>query len=286
MPELPEVETVRRGLEQVLPRLQVTSIEVRAETCWRGEEDAGLGGAVSGLDRRGKLLHIHLDNGWTWLVHLRMTGQLIYIPHDGTPAAGGGHPSDTLLSKGPTTHTRVVIGLSNGAQLLFNDQRKFGYVKATPTTDLDQDTFLQTLGPEPWDPGFDADYLREICQRRAKSTIKALLLDQKVVAGFGNIYVDEALFLTGIRPTRKAGRIAKKALARLIVNGREVLERGIEFGGVSVSDYVNAEGLRGTMQQQLYVYSRKGEPCKECESPIQKISLGGRGTHYCATCQR
>lgn len=285
MPELPEVETVRRGLEKVLPGQQVEDVEVLEEVSYQGTPTANIGATVTSLDRRGKLLHIHLSDGWTWLIHLRMTGQLIYESGDGQERAGGGHPSDSLKQVGPSKHTRVVATFSSGGRLLFNDQRKFGYIQATPTAELDQVPFLQKLGPEPWSEAFNADYLREHCQRRSKSPIKQVILDQHIVAGFGNIYVDEALFLSGIKPTRKAGRISKKSLAKLIDNGRHVLELGIAHGGVSVSDYVNAEGLRGTMQQQLYVYSRKDLPCKQCETPIKKITLGGRGTHYCPSCQ-
>jgi formamidopyrimidine-DNA glycosylase len=210
---------------------------------------------------------------------------MIYVSNEGTSQAGGGHPSDSLKHGQPGKHTRVCIELDSGGSILFNDQRKFGYIKSIPSSKLDEDTFLKTLGPEPWDEAFSSTYLRDVCQRRKQTAIKQVILDQKVVAGFGNIYVDEALFLAGIRPTRKAGRIAKKSLGRLIEHGREVLERGIEFGGVSVSDYVNAEGLRGTMQRQLYVYNRANEPCKQCETPIRKITVAGRGTHYCPNCQ-
>lgn len=285
MPELPEVETVRQGLSRVLPGQRVHAIEIREPKSFQGDAEATIGYAISDLDRRGKLLHIGFENGWTWLIHLRMTGQFIYVSNSGKERAGGGHPNDALLSHAPTSHTRVIIHLDTGGVLLFNDQRKFGYIKAIRTDELHTDRFLQTLGPEPWSKGFTASYLREICQRRSKSNIKTILLDQKVVAGFGNIYVDEALFRAGIRPTRKAGRISQKALGRLITEGQYVLERGIEFGGVSVSDYVNAEGLRGTMQQQLNVYHRAGQECKVCETEIKKIALSGRGTHFCPSCQ-
>lgn len=285
MPELPEVETVRRGLEKVLVGATLTHINIVEDRCFVGEPEYATGATIESLDRRGKCLRLVLSSGWSMLGHLRMTGQMIFVAGSGE-REGGGHPDDSLHASLPHNHTRVILEFGDQGTLYFNDQRKFGYLKMVRSDDLNSDSFWRTLGPEPWDEAFNAQMLRDICQRRSGSTIKSLLLDQKVVAGLGNIYVDETLFLSGIRPKRKAGRISKKALGRVVEHSREVLERGIAFGGVSVSDYVNAEGLRGTMQQQLYVYQREGMPCKVCETPIVKIVVAGRGTHYCPTCQK
>lgn len=285
MPELPEVETVRRGLEKVLLGTTLEHVDILCERCFEGEPGDTVGATVTAVDRRGKCLRIVYDSGWSMLGHLRMTGQMIFLSRGGY-REGGGHPSDALHEQLPGKHTRVVLNFGESGELFFNDQRKFGYLKMVPSDALDTDNFWRTLGPEPWDEAFNSKALREICQRRKGTTIKAVLLDQKVVAGLGNIYVDEALFLSGIRPNRKAGRVSKKSLERVVANSRLVLERGIEFGGVSVSDYVNAEGLRGRMQEQLYVYNRAGDPCKECESPIAKTTVAGRGTHLCLKCQK
>lgn len=285
MPELPEVETVRRGLEKVIVGATLTDVEILEDRCFEGQAEETLGATIEGLDRRGKCIRIIYSSGWSMLGHLRMTGQMIFVSGAGE-REGGGHPDDSLHASLPHKHTRVILRFGDRGTLYFNDQRKFGYLKLVPSDELHTDNFWRNLGPEPWDDAYNADMLRDICQRRAKTTIKAVLLDQHVVAGLGNIYVDETLFLSGIRPKRKAGRISKKALERVVSNSREVLERGIAFGGVSVSDYVNAEGLRGTMQQQLYVYNRAEMPCKVCGTPIEKITVAGRGTHYCPKCQR
>ena len=283
MPELPEVEVVRRGLERVLPGKTIESIDVRWHKSFRGPYEALSGGTVQSLGRRGKMLQIHFDNGWTILVHLRMTGQLIHHGHDGE-REGGGHPSDDLISSLPTKHTHVIVELSPFSTLYFNDQRKFGYLQAVPTAEIEQDSFLSKLGPEPWDEALTAQSLHDTFSRRS-TNIKALLLNQEIIAGIGNIYADEALFLSGIHPTTAANTLDLDGLDALLQNVRLVLERGIEFGGVSARDYVNAEGLRGTMQQQLYVYGRAGEPCKQCGTLLEKSSVAGRGTHTCPQCQ-
>ena len=285
LPELPEVETVRRGLEKVLIGQKIKSIRLHWEGSFQGKHSLLYPGEVTELRRRGKLLMIVFSHGWTLQAHLRMTGQLIYVA-DGGEREGGGHPNDDLVRSLPAKHTRITIQFQSKGKLYFNDQRKFGYLKMVPTEELHEESFLKRLGPEPWDEIFNTDYLHTWFQRRARTKIKPLLLDQSVIAGLGNIYVDEALFLTGILPTRPAGEVKKSELPPLIKNIQLVLERGIQYGGVSAKDYVNAEGLKGTMQEQLYVYGRKGETCKKCETPIVWSKLSGRGTHTCPNCQK
>ena len=285
MPELPEVETVRLGLERVLLGEKIKRVEVLLKHCFHGRASVLKKGEVESLTRRGKLLQIHMTSGWSILVHLRMTGQLIYVSST-EEREGGGHPDDSLINNLPNKPTRVVLSLSSGATLYFNDQRTFGSLKLWKTDALDEEPFLAKLGPEPWAKAFHKNYLGDILARRKRSTIKGVLLDQEVVAGLGNIYVDEALFLAGVRPSRKAGDVKKRELSKLMKTIVEVLERGIEYGGVSARDYVNAEGLKGKMQEQLYVYRREGQLCKQCESLIEKTKVAGRGTHYCPGCQK
>ncbi|MCB9640710.1 MAG: bifunctional DNA-formamidopyrimidine glycosylase/DNA-(apurinic or apyrimidinic site) lyase [Myxococcales bacterium] len=285
MPELPEVETVRRGLQRVLVGQRVSKTKVLLERALEGDPKWLKGREVQDIGRRGKALLIEMDQGLTALVHLRMTGQLIFLPKDGGPREGGGHPSDALVHKLPSKHTRVILSLESGDQLFFNDQRTFGSIKLLDEAHLALDSFLSKLGPEPWSPEFSVDALYCACQRRSRSSIKSILLDQEVVAGIGNIYADESLFLTKIHPATPAGQIAKKQIKPLIGKIREVLERGIEYGGVSARDYVNAEGLRGRMQEQLYVYGRDGMPCKVCGTVLEKTRTAGRGTHFCPKCQ-
>jgi len=285
MPELPEVETVRRGLERVLLGQQIVGGEVLLARSFSGVWSDLMGRMVREVGRRGKVLLIGLDQGKTALVHLRMTGQLIYQPQDGSPREGGGHPSVALIRKLPNAHTRVIWEMSSGARLFFNDQRTFGSIKLLEDTELPTEPFLAKLGPEPWDKAFSIAALHRAFQRRSRSSVKAVLLDQEVVAGIGNIYADEALFLSGIHPATPAGALSETQIKPLIAKIREVLERGIEYGGVSARDYVNAEGLRGRMQEQLYVYGRDGMPCKLCGTTLQKLRTAGRGTHVCPQCQ-
>lgn len=285
MPELPEVEVVRRGLEKVLLEKTFASVSIHNESSFVGNPNEIVGQRVISLGRRGKLLQIHCSGGWTILVHLRMTGQLIYVPKSGAFREGGGHPSDGLVAKLPSSHTRVSLALKGGDRLYFNDQRKFGSLKLHPTEELEEEPFLKKLGPEPWDKTLDAMWLATLAKRKKNTSIKAFLLDQHHLAGLGNIYVDEALFLSSLFPEKKAGTLNKTQWKSLLKSIREVLERGIVFGGVSARDYVNAEGLKGKMQEQLFVYGRKGEPCKRCGAEIVKLSVAGRGTHVCEACQ-
>lgn len=285
MPELPEVETVRCGLERVLLGQRIVGGDVLLARSFVGEWGDLLGREVRAVERRGKALLIRLDQEKTALVHLRMTGQLIYQPQHGGPREGGGHPSDALVRQLPNAHTRVILDLASGDRLFFNDQRTFGSIKLLEDADIAAESFLAKLGPEPWDKTFSVASLQRAFQRRSRSSVKAILLDQEVVAGIGNIYADEALFLSKIHPATLAGGLSQAQTKLLIAKIREVLERGIEYGGVSARDYVNAEGLRGRMQEQLYVYGRDGQPCKVCGTTLQKLRTAGRGTHICPQCQ-
>ncbi|MEM1008377.1 MAG: bifunctional DNA-formamidopyrimidine glycosylase/DNA-(apurinic or apyrimidinic site) lyase, partial [Myxococcota bacterium] len=285
MPELPEVETVCRGLRRVLLGRKVVSVEVVRARCFVGVPSWVEGKFFVDVKRRGKAILLEMEEDLVLLVHLRMTGQLIFVGED-EEREGGGHPSDALRASLPGKHTRVQLNIEGGARLFFNDQRMFGSIKCMHKSALADDPFLRSLGPEPWDRAFSQRYLRAILERRSGSSIKSVLLDQKVVAGIGNIYADESLFLTGILPDTPAGSVKKKQIGPLIQNIRHVLSRGIEFGGVSARDYVNAEGLQGKMQEQLYVYGRAGLPCKVCGEVIHKSRVAGRGTHFCVRCQR
>jgi formamidopyrimidine-DNA glycosylase len=275
---------VRRGLERALNGARLEHIEIFYPPVFRGNKDQLLGQRLLDVGRRGKMMMLKFEGDWFVLAHLRMTGQMIFVQSDGQ-RTGGGHPNEALVGTLPCKHTRAILNFGERGCLYFNDQRKFGYLKLVAAGDLAQDSFLRTLGPEPWEPKFNAEYLAQICQRRKNTAIKAILLDQKVVAGVGNIYADEALFRVGIAPWRKAGQIDNQLCAQLVSACRQVLELGIEFGGVSVSNYVNAEGLRGQMQEQLQVYRRTALPCKQCETPIAKNTTAGRGTHFCPKCQ-
>ena len=278
MPELPEVETIRRGLTKFIVKKKLVSCEVFCEKSFVGEFVPGV---VSGIRRFGKAMVIDLDNGWSLLVHLRMTGQLIY---DGAERYAAGHPSENFVAKLPNRQTRVILQFEDGT-LYFNDQRKFGFIKVMPSSEVTQDKFVAALAPEPW--AMNAEEFFKRLKRHAKAPVKAVILDQKVICGLGNIYADEALFASGILPTRKAGEVTFPEAEKLLLSAREVMERSIESGGSTMATYVKADGTRGDyLEKFAQVFRREGQPCPRCGAEIVKIRVAGRGTHICKECQK
>ena len=289
MPELPEVETVVRGLSRLLPGQTIKDIEIIMPRSFLWNPDIKpteiLGLRVLSLSRRGKGIIINLTKGYSLLIHLKMTGQLIYIGKTAKSRLNYGHPDANFLASMPSKHTRVYLTLSKGT-LYFNDQRLFGWVKATRADQLDQDPFIKKLGPEPFSKEFTPAYLSSLIKRRGRSNIKAIILDQSGVVGVGNIYADEALFDAKIKPTRLGKSLTETEINRLFKSIQKVLALGIRYLGTSLSHYKTGEGAMGKMQNHLKVYGRKGQHCLVCGSPIKKIRIAGRGTHYCSTCQR
>lgn len=316
MPELPEVETVRLSLAGTLMGEEIRWVKVHHPDAvlapppdqW---QELLTGAAVTGTGRRGKYLflalgHPHMDDPLVLLVHLRMTGRLLVVP-------GG----ETLEK-----HTHVQMGLTGGQELRFVDPRRFGRLALLPMAQLQpvataaglapaagdgspgklnsvkeagnlldwtavreaMPPGLWTLGPEPLSDQFTPAYLaRQLEGRRAP--IKGLLLDQRLVAGLGNIYVDEALFRAGLHPARPGGGLTRAEVRRLHRAIGQVLEEGIAWRGTTFSDFVDSESRPGGMGRRLQVFRRQGEPCPKCQTPIEKTRLAGRGTHYCPRCQ-
>lgn len=288
MPELPEVETVRIGLSEFLPGKEIIS-----ETHdWpkgfpNAEEDVRgflIGAKILGVKRRAKVLIIELDTKYSLVIHLKMTGQLVYV--DDSQRFGAGHPSDSLVSQLPAKSTRVIFTFTDGSKLFFNDQRKFGWVRLLPTAEVPNIDFFKRVGPEPLSADFTAKEFRERLQRRKNSTIKAALLDQSVIAGVGNIYADESLWSAKIHPAARVNNIGDKQSNTLFTELRKVLELSIEKGGSSDRNYVNAEGKRGSYLSFANVFRREGRPCPRCGTIIIKTRVAGRGTHTCPRCQR
>jgi formamidopyrimidine-DNA glycosylase len=271
MPELPEVETVARGLRASLIGKAIVDVEVRwvrsivppDPTIFSRHLE---GQTVTSVGRRGKWVVIGLDGGYTLLVHLRMSGRLIL---------GSGERSDHR-------HLRVLFSLSGGGQLCFFDQRKFGRLVLT----LDPQEVLGDLGPEPLEDSFTAARLNEMFERR-HGRIKPLLLNQRFLAGLGNIYADEALWRAGIHPLRRADTLTFADVQRLHLGIRTVLQAAIDGGGTTLADagYQQADGRSGEFAGQLAVYGRAGQPCLRCGADIERIKVGQRGTHFCSRCQ-
>ncbi|HXH20724.1 MAG TPA: bifunctional DNA-formamidopyrimidine glycosylase/DNA-(apurinic or apyrimidinic site) lyase [Dehalococcoidia bacterium] len=270
MPELPEVETIRRDLEPRLVGRRITRVEIAPDRVpvLEGIDEAsfreGVAGArIEGLDRRGKFLIFELDTGSRLVVHLRMTGKLLL---DNAPLAG---------------HLRATFTLDDGSTLRFTDLRKFGRLwlvgSLTP--------LLDKIGPEPLSEGFALEHLAAALLNR-KAPVKSVLLDQRRIAGIGNIYADEALFEAGILPARQGGGLSGEEVARLHAAIRTVLLRGVESRGASFRDYLDASGESGSMQMYVKVFRRTGKPCYVCGAGIERTRVGGRSTHFCPVCQR
>lgn len=270
MPELPEVETIVRGLREPLVGRQFTSVRVGWENLVARpaveEFKQGLvGQRILGVKRRGKYLIFALSGGGSLIVHLRMTGRLSI------------KNSDDELDK----HDHLTFELDDGRELRFNNVRKLGRVYLVD----DEDEVVGKLGPEPLDDDFaPADFAALLSRRRGK--IKSLLLNQRFMAGIGNIYADEALFAARIHPERKADTLTAGEIERLYGTIRQVLAQGIQNRGTTLSDYLDAEGREGRNQEYLRVFRRTGQPCPRCGTPIERTVVGGRGTYFCPRCQK
>ncbi|MDO4271592.1 MAG: bifunctional DNA-formamidopyrimidine glycosylase/DNA-(apurinic or apyrimidinic site) lyase [Candidatus Saccharibacteria bacterium] len=287
MPELPEVETVRRGLTKLIVGKQILAVKVcNQKSLQVADTDIDqviTGATVRDVRRRAKMLMVDLDNGNTLLIHLKMTGQMVYR---GDENWGGGHPNDSFLGNLPDRSTRVEFDLSGGNQLFFNDQRKFGWIKLVPTSEVEQLEAVAKLGPEPLVGDPAPEFLRRI-RRRAKSPIKAAILDQTVIAGVGNIYADESLWLAQINPTTKVGSLTDEDLIRLLKAIQQSMTESLAAGGSTARNYVKADGTRGDyLDKFAAVYKREGQPCKRCGREIEKMRVAGRGTHICPICQK
>lgn len=288
MPELPEVETVRLGLSRYLPGQKVLAVDVDNAKSFPNDpklvEAKLIGATIKSVDRRAKVLLIRLTTDYTLLIHLKMTGQLIYRPTRGR-GFGGGHPTDSLIGSLPDRSTRVTIELEKG-KLFFNDQRKFGWVKLLFNDDIANLEFFARVGPEPLEAGFTFEEFRRRIERRKRTSIKAAILDQSVVAGVGNIYADESLHAARIHPATLVGEVSTVKLKRLHQAIKDSLQISLDHGGSSDRNYVDADGNKGSYLKFARVFRRVGQPCPDCGAIIEKTRVAGRGTHYCPKCQK
>jgi len=294
MPELPEVETVRTGLQHLLPSRVISSVSHDTDKSFpNAPADVNaflVGASVAAVRRRAKVLLIDLSSDYTLVIHLKMTGQLVFVGADAQTGAetrfGAGHPNDSLIGSLPDKSTRVQLGFADGSTLFFNDQRKFGWVRLLPTAEVPNIDFMQKVGPEPLDADFTAEAFAARFQRRKNTTIKAAILDQTVVAGVGNIYADESLWGAKIHPSMLVKNVPQAQFARLFTELQYVLNLAIQKGGSSNHTYVNAEGKRGSYMNFARVFRREGQACPRCGTTIEKLKVAGRGTHICPHCQQ
>ncbi len=289
MPELPEVETLARGIRKFVVGKTITDVLVFEKKQFRPTKrqwrKGVIGGQVSGVRRRAKWLVIDLANEWSLIVHLKMTGQLIYQSAD-SPTFLGGHTMSREEKGFPNSHTRITFLFTDGSTLFFQDMRKFGYIDLLPTPDVEQYFLNKRLGPEPMEAAFTLEYFRAVLKRRGGTTIKAVLLDQSALAGLGNIYADDACWIAGVRPMRRVKTLTSSQQEALHAAASEVLKEAISLGGTSFSDYYQLDGKTGQYWDKRKVYGRTGEQCLRCEGIIKKTRTAGRGTHYCPNCQK
>lgn len=287
MPELPEVETVKRGLS----RLVIGKIVSSAESNWpksfpnlQADVDLFLIGArIIGVRRRAKVLIIDLDTKYSLVIHLKMTGQIVY---KGRESFAAGHPNDSMIGELPDRSTRVILGFDDGSNLYFNDQRKFGWVRLMPTVEIPNLPFMLKVGPEPLTAEFTAKIFINRVKKRANTTIKAAILDQSILAGVGNIYADESLWGAKIYPGNRVRDISYSKLTKLHKEIVYVMTLSIEKGGSTDKNYVDAEGKKGNYLEFARVFRRENSPCPRCGTVIVKTRVAGRGTHYCPKCQK
>jgi formamidopyrimidine-DNA glycosylase len=272
MPELPEVETTRRGIEPHVTGMSIVEVIVRrhdlrqpvSENLTSLEERR-----IKRVSRRSKYLLLEIDDDSTVLMHLGMSGSLRIID-----------PAEPWKK-----HDHVGITLESGKQLRFHDPRRFGLVLHLTQTDPMDHPLLRSLGPEPLESAFTMAHLKDACAKRS-AAIKLVIMDSKVVVGVGNIYASEALFRAGILPRTPANKISKPRLAKLVTAIREVLTASILEGGTTLRDFLNSDGEPGYFAQRLFVYDRKDEPCRVCGTPIRQAVLGQRSTYWCPVCQK
>ncbi len=316
MPELPEVETIRIGLSGFLPGKQVQSVcSDNARSFPNAPKDVDeflIGAKITDVRRRAKVLLIDLDSVYTLVIHLKMTGQLVFVQgtapkpqtvksktQNDPPSTnrhllttktevrfGAGHPSDSLIGKLPDKSTRAIIEFKDASKLFFNDQRKFGWARLMPTIEVPNIDFMKKVGPEPLEADFTQSIFRNRIRRRAKSSVKAVLLDQTVLAGVGNIYADESLWGAKIHPSTIVGTLSDQKLNKLYDALLAVLRLSIEKGGSTDKNYVNAEGKKGSYLSFANVFRREGQPCARCSTLLIKVRVAGRGTHLCPNCQK
>jgi len=286
MPELPEVETVRRGLQKLIIGNQIVAETHATDKSFPNEANEVaeflLGTTVTNVRRRAKVLLIDLSSKYTLVTHLKMTGQLVYL---GAERFGAGHPNDSLIGVLPDKSTRVTLTFSDNSHLYFNDQRKFGWMRLLPTFAVPEIDFMKRVGPEPLEEVFTSREFIPRVRRRAGTSIKAAILDQTVLAGVGNIYADESLWGAKIHPASIVRELSDKKLVDLLTEIKTVMLLAIEKGGSTDRNYVNAEGKRGSYIDFARVFRREGLDCPRCGTTIEKTRVAGRGTHFCPVCQ-
>ncbi|KKT26776.1 MAG: DNA-formamidopyrimidine glycosylase [Parcubacteria group bacterium GW2011_GWA2_43_9b] len=278
MPELPEVETICRQLSKLIVGKKIKETKVRLPKIVKaplaGFRRMTAGAKIVSVGRRAKLIILGLDNGWSLLIHLKMTGQLIY-------------ESSVISDKlSAGKHTHVVFNFTDGLRLLFNDLRQFGYIKLVQTAKLAEFFIKEGTGPEPLAKEFTLTDFKALLLKKPKARIKQFLMDPKNIAGIGNIYSDEILFFARVHPLRRNYDLKKEKIKKIWQGIKKILPAAIKLKGTSANNYLDAFGRKGDFLKKLKVYGREGEPCAKCRGQVARIKLGGRSAHFCPSCQK
>lgn len=284
MPELPEVETIRRQLQEVLVGKKISGVEVLREKSFDGDERKLIGSEIERVERKSKIIEVFFkEKEKMVIIHLKMTGQLVFV--DGEHRVVGGHPTADWINDLPSKHTRVIVNFDDGSKLFFNDMRVFGWMKIVEREKYEKE--IRKKAPDVTEKEFSLEYLTHVLKRSRKAT-KLVLMDQEKIGGLGNIYANDALYLAKIMPDRKANGLSVGEIKNLLISVREVINKGIKYGGASAADekFVNISGLGGRYQDHFLVYQKDGEKCNTCGGKIKKMKLGGRGTYFCPSCQK
>lgn len=289
MPELPEVESIKLQLSKYLTGHKIISVDVGSRKIFQGDEKKIIGGKVTGTRRFGKVSVIDLDNGYSILTHVKLTGQYIYR---GPNLPNPKNLSTKVTGGVPGVHTHVIFNLSRGGKLYYNDVRRFGWIKVVRSDEVENEKFISKLGPEPFGSAkgkpslLTIDLFKKILSKTSRN-IKVVLMDQTKIGGVGNIYANDALWLSKINPKTPANLLDKKSSKLLFDAVHSVLKEGIKYGGASELAFVTPDGTEGSYQKHTLVYGHDGEPCERCHKAIiKKIFLNGRGTYFCPVCQK
>lgn len=283
MPELPEVETIRLSLEKKLVGKTIKDIEILAPKSFLGNSKLVQDKKIIGLWRKAKILGIDLSGNKTLLIHLKMSGQLIYESEE---RFIGGHPTPDMVLGMPNKSTRVIFEFNDKSRLYFNDQRRFGWIKVVTNSEVTSNKLFVKLGPEPLEKDFSWQTLKSRLLHHKSLPIKVALLDQTIVSGIGNIYASEACFNAGLDPRKRVSELTDGEFKNLHQGIIKSLREGIKYGGSTKTHFVDPDGKKGYFLDYAFVYWKENYPCKNCGTEIKKIQLRGRGTYFCPSCQK
>jgi len=278
MPELPEVETIKSQLSKLIVGKKIKKVEVSLPKMVKLPLNKFIkivaGAKIKSVKRRAKILIIGLTNGWSILIHLKLSGRLIF------------RKKGEALGDEDTKWNHLIYYFTDASRLFHNDLRQFGYVKLIKTDEMDDFFKKEKLGPEPLEKEFTFDRFLALLKRKPKTKIKQFLMDQQNIAGIGNIYSDEILWQVKINPFKTVNLLTSRELKKLYLTMRQILKKAVKLKGTSTSDYVDAAGKPGVYAEKLFVYQREGEPCRRCQTKIKRVKIGGRSAHFCPKCQK